>query len=506
MDGRNNFDNVIGACEALAGLLRDEHRPGDGLCVICFGCIPRLLGLDGPEIVRLRTRNHDLWDACMRTLTVPRSASQDAVLRQRLQDNIDRCPYREPENPHDDLSVFYISDPVQKLRVVISHYLSNCLYGVDNASGNRTTVVNRTDHAHKRFRSVSQAWPSRVDQLFPYGPERTVSALIDDCCAFSDTSALWVLNAILRLARPLVWDVILQPDNCIRLSWYITAVLFLGVSDDLEHIEKLATLAPPGCSLPQYVADVEWTQTGEEADSVIAFINTIRLGPYAHPDDPSRFATACGEPMSRRLRAAMHAAAEHHKPTMYRRWSAFQRYLSRLEAHAAAGARVPYADLVAHVERNPRDTTLLRIVRLALGELPADRRCAGPGCTRTMFDLDEGADRPLATCARCRLRRYCCRECQRADWRAGHRALCRVLATLAEVAPTSLPSDEFVRRVQQSTIADTDLLALGMWVLGRGQYMRDLLACNISFPHLRNLAANAPAQVSSENTGVPVSA
>ncbi|EJD37139.1 hypothetical protein AURDEDRAFT_173773 [Auricularia subglabra TFB-10046 SS5] len=491
MDDRNAFDDAIEACEALEELLCDEHRPGGGLCIICFSCIPQLLKLDGPDIVRLRTRHHDLWDACMRSLTVPRSGSQNAALRQRLQDNINNCSRRLPGDPHEELSVFFVSDPLQQFRMLLCNCLSNCLYGVDHSSGNLATVVKRANNPHKRFCSASRAWPTRISQLFPYGPERTVAALIDACCAFTDTGALWILNAVLRLARPLIWDAILQPDNCLRLTWFITATLLLSLSSDPTHTAKIAALAPPGCSPPSDIAEAEWLRAGEEADAIIAFLGTVRVGPYSHPDDPERFATACGELVTGRLRYAFRVAAEYHKPTMYRRWLAFQQYIVRLGTHAVARTRVPYSDLIAHIQCNPRDRTILSIVRLALNLLPLHRRCAGAGCTRTMFDLEEEG-KPLSTCGKCKLFCYCCRECQRADWRTGHKQLCPIFVALLDAAPPLLPPDEFLRAIHESAISDADLLELGMWALGRGQHMRDLLACELAFPHLTNAAPVTP--------------
>jgi hypothetical protein len=59
------------------------------------------------------------------------------------------------------------------------------------------------------------------------------------------------------------------------------------------------------------------------------------------------------------------------------------------------------------------------------------RRCSYKSCEQRTSSSDSDK---LSVCGGCRAVRYCSRACQAADWRAGHRALCRPL----KVAP-SLP-------------------------------------------------------------------
>ena len=57
--------------------------------------------------------------------------------------------------------------------------------------------------------------------------------------------------------------------------------------------------------------------------------------------------------------------------------------------------------------------------------------CAGPGCKLRL--RPDGA--PLDVCVSCRCTFYCGKACQTADWKAGHRAECKVL--IAEAAAKS---------------------------------------------------------------------
>jgi len=59
-----------------------------------------------------------------------------------------------------------------------------------------------------------------------------------------------------------------------------------------------------------------------------------------------------------------------------------------------------------------------RIVKPSL----AAKRCAT--CHVAEVELEEG--KSLRKCARCQLVWYCSADCQKSDWHAGHKRLCRV--------------------------------------------------------------------------------
>ena len=58
--------------------------------------------------------------------------------------------------------------------------------------------------------------------------------------------------------------------------------------------------------------------------------------------------------------------------------------------------------------------------------------CAGPGCKRKL--REDGT--PLDQCAGCLRTYYCSVTCQRADWKAGHKAECKALAAVGVGAGT----------------------------------------------------------------------
>ncbi len=60
------------------------------------------------------------------------------------------------------------------------------------------------------------------------------------------------------------------------------------------------------------------------------------------------------------------------------------------------------------------------------GALPRLRVCGNPHCGN--FAEESEGWLPLKQCGGCRAVRYCCADCQRAHWRAGHKAECKLIA------------------------------------------------------------------------------
>ncbi|GLC47916.1 hypothetical protein PLESTB_000039400 [Pleodorina starrii] len=99
-----------------------------------------------------------------------------------------------------------------------------------------------------------------------------------------------------------------------------------------------------------------------------------------------------------------------------------------------AGVRLLRA-LAARIRRECRRADLLAAGR-ALAS-PAEvaavlRTCANPACVNLEGDSEAGLR--LAACGRCGAAWYCCRDCQTAHWRAGHRAECGGGAAAAAAA------------------------------------------------------------------------
>ncbi|KAG2487476.1 hypothetical protein HYH03_013898 [Edaphochlamys debaryana] len=100
--------------------------------------------------------------------------------------------------------------------------------------------------------------------------------------------------------------------------------------------------------------------------------------------------------------------------------------VSRGLEQVAGWLEQPVGELV--VVTAPRSVEALAVAAQALAALRAEAAellpvCANPACAS--LEGDSEADVRLQQCARCRRVSYCCRECQMAHWRAGHKAKCK---------------------------------------------------------------------------------
>ncbi|EJD35191.1 hypothetical protein AURDEDRAFT_175722 [Auricularia subglabra TFB-10046 SS5] len=451
-----------------------EQGLDERFCPICFLSGPSLLRGNSPDIPKLQREHHGLWSACMRWLTAPWTYDQKTNLRAALRRNIDNCP-SYTSTQHDSLlsslGKTHITDPLELFQILLCFALHNCLYGIDSSTGSTVTVVARARNPRKRFRSKKGAWPTEVEQLLPYGAEATVRALVDACSLFADDSPLWVLNAVLHLARPRVWSALLDPSNLFAIVHPLIMVI-------LSAIKPISEL--PAINATVNWRDAAWLHDGQALHAAAEFFTTILSGPYAQPDDILQFLA----PKLDMVREAYGLAeVQWHTARPYREdwWKITVALSSASPVAGAARELVSDAEVLRSLETKPRGAVILGIIRHALTAFT--RHCAGPGCTHTMLD-----DTPLPTCARCKVARYCIKHCQRADWTSGspipHRRLCPVLATMHAVADPELPQVEYVRRIRQSVIPDDYLVLAGRWALSRGAYFMDHVRVEIALPLL----------------------
>ncbi|EJD34956.1 hypothetical protein AURDEDRAFT_130896 [Auricularia subglabra TFB-10046 SS5] len=461
----------MNACKALEDAICDERRPAESFCTICFLAVPGMvLEMDGPAIVQQRAQCCGIF----------------AALRQRLQHGIDHCSGRRPGQPHEPISMFYDThvsdppDPLELFRILLCACLLHCLCSGDSTTGNNREAFMRPDRPNKRFRASTGTWPVKLVQLFPFGPEHTVDGLLEACCGFMDISAFWVLAAVLNLSRPRIWTIMLRPDNHRRLAWRIMTITLLGLPSSPVHLEMLARLAPPGYTVPSNAMNSGWFLETEVRGVAVLLLNTVKDGPYHRPDDVLEL-VGIDLPLFER---ALRIAADHYRSTDPAASKCFQEYHAILGVHVDASAAVSSSALPRHIRQNPRGHGVLVVLRVAISALRAHRYCAGPQCGRSMLDLEGEGEKSLSECSRCRLARYCSQECQGSDWRAGtpaaHKKLCPLFVRVRGILDASATLPEYARRVQQSAIADTDLVMLATWALSRGQRMRDLLAFSMA--------------------------
>ncbi|EJD44577.1 hypothetical protein AURDEDRAFT_185010 [Auricularia subglabra TFB-10046 SS5] len=463
--------------------LSRDNQLGSQFCTICLLAVPYALSGNSPDIPDLQTQYHDLWSSCMCWLAMPWRDDELSSLRRSLSHNIDNCGMRASHGAMlKDFGKAHVKDPFELFQILLCLCLQNCLYGIDSSTGHTLNVVARARNPRKRFCSKKGAWPTEIDQLFPYGERHTVRALAMASFWFADDSPLWVLNAILHLARPRLWSTFLDENNRVPIVWSVTSMILYGTG----CVAGLRTL-DQGVRrerTPPAIRDADWLRDGHGLHAASAFLRTILTGPYAQPDDILHFLLPHLATFRDIFRIA-HWQAKSCRPVA-RREDWWQIALCVCPASAVAGESlqlVPDADVLRAVETDPRSEVILGIIRQALIAFP--RQCAGPGCARTMLD-----DTMLPTCARCKIARYCIKNCQRADWTTEnpipHKRLCPVLSALRLVADPAMPQAAFAEAVRQSCLPDDYLILAGKWALSRGRYFMDILRVEIALPLLGN--------------------
>jgi hypothetical protein len=65
---------------------------------------------------------------------------------------------------------------------------------------------------------------------------------------------------------------------------------------------------------------------------------------------------------------------------------------------------------------------------LELAQAAGGRSCANLWCANLTIEGRETEGKPTQRCGQCRSVRYCSRACSVADWRAGHKRVCKALA------------------------------------------------------------------------------
>ncbi|EJD44630.1 hypothetical protein AURDEDRAFT_114315 [Auricularia subglabra TFB-10046 SS5] len=459
----------------LEECLQDEHRLDRRLCPICFLAVPNLLKGDAPDIPELKTQYHDLWDACMRNLTVPRTESDTRQLHDGLRRNIDGCSLGGPAVHYALLSewgMVHLNDPIELFEVLLCLCLCNCLYGVDSSSRQTRTVIDRARTPRKHFASKKGSWPIRIDQLFPYGPDRTVKALATISYWLPDDSPLRILNAVLHLARPRIWCHLLEPGNILALSYALVSMTLYGTRWGIVAIQTLSQGALRERERPP-IRQAAWLGNGQGLFAATEFLQTVTTGPHAHPDDVLQFMAPHMALFRRVYRVALQQAY-----TSEESWRPMVILLSAASDECARAREIVSEERMRrYVADAPRSWAVTGTVRHALHALAM--RCAGPGCARTTLDTD-GTAPGLSACAKCRVVRYCSKGCQRADWRNSHKRMCPIFSTMQAVADVHVPLQEYTQRIRESCVPDDYLVVAGNWALSCGEFFTDFIRCIIA--------------------------
>ncbi|EJD39445.1 hypothetical protein AURDEDRAFT_171446 [Auricularia subglabra TFB-10046 SS5] len=425
---------------------RQLSEPADvTICPVCFSSYAMTLSnMLAHHLPRLRAECHVLFDACIRALFLPRAQNDFDKLRLSLAMKHRRCtrPGCKPERPGTGINY---------LRVFLDTLGQVVHSGLHLGEG---SAVERASMTNKAFSDRQGRWPSRVSQLFPYGEQATVDALLDLANLFISASPLGLVNELLMVCRPVLLPLLLADGNRKRMLSYLVRVL------DPRERPALERAAPWlfGHGKPLFT-------------TATAFIHAVRSGPNAVPcEGPQFFAS--------RERTLLRVATD---------------IIDTLDdADNAMTLLAPFAlDLCkklgpptpvparawewTRAQREQYQPAFAPILFSMITQLAHRRRCAAVECARSELQTDDSGKR-LQHCARCKVPRYCSKECQAADWHGAgdvvpHRVVCAVLCKIAGQASARLTQEEFAGHYASAVrdFTPDDYVALNAFATTLGQ-------------------------------------
>ncbi|EJD39495.1 hypothetical protein AURDEDRAFT_128266 [Auricularia subglabra TFB-10046 SS5] len=390
------------------------------ICPICLcDFAESASGKFAEHLPRLRVECHLLWDACVSTITLKRTADEIERFRARLAKNHRSCPRRNGDHslrPED--SPVYLHFLFEST----SHIIKCALHLGEHGAAGRAVL------ATKPFADRQGRWPARVEQLFPRGAPAAVDALLHYCELYVSAGPLDVVCGLLEMARPVVLPLLAQDATRARL---------------IDVICKMLDPASAGLNVR-----APWLRRdGAATERATNFLSSLVTGLGALPRDETEFVAG--------HEAALLAAVT---PVVLRLPQTHRlfRWLASLCANMASrtGTEPPprisrwSANEAARHRRHP--TPFARVVRDIVLQAVGRRVCAGPGCAASV--LQTADEKSFPVCGRCRVPRYCSRACQRRDWRGEgalgerlvpHKQSCGVLAKIEAHKCPKLSPREF---------------------------------------------------------------
>lgn len=428
--------SLLSRARRLANSL-DASNPS--CCPLCFELFAEDLDEHLDVIEELRKDCHDLWNGLVNLIAEPQNNLQTPA--DGLSHKVVECPLHTGSACRKRYAALSaVGTPSTPVNVLLEAGLQILDRGLSNGT---RSAAQRVENRNKSFanRSGPPLWPTHPEELIPTGANLAVSTLVW-WCARPDclTYPMLVLGSYLRIARDHVFPELL----CGPLV-----------------VDALVLRLARNADAPRSAAGFRLDHRAPEILMAAMLLRIIYNGQNAAPDDMDRFVRG----REARLLPAVEAALRLVDRGSGHPFSILTTYALALRARLGlpANQESPYAGM-----------GVVLLLRHALRALGTSRRCGRLGCAAR----DDGAR--FAVCATCRMLRYCTRECQRRDWRAGeparHKILCPLLckAALGEVAQPRGNGQIDVRFASEELETD-DLLHLCRYVLARGLLETDLV-------------------------------
>lgn len=435
-----SYASTKSAAEALAYGLTDLREP-----TVCPDCLESFKTMVGEELKvhtsRLRVDCHALFDACIATLSFPRTPEELERLALTLAANRRRC------STHRLASRRFKAE--EYLNILMASAADIFGAAVWSSEGG---LAGRAEKANKGFADKHGRWPARVEQLFPAGVPATVDVLLGYAELYISKGPLCTLSFLVLVARQAIMPVLTQDAFRARLVAVVLKMLDPVASGLTRRASWLAEPNPThamACHMMKVLNDgpgalphagVQFFAGHELA--LLALLSRITETAADDDDMLPVLADFCIA-FSERTGAPV--------PTHVERW--FTR-VGRCRCKLVTG----------------------RTVHTLICMTKSTRACAGPGCSLSIFQAagEDGTGKPFPACARCKVPRYCSRACQLADWKgiAGapfpHKKLCAVFCKLAASTCTkeNWPEFEPVYARAEMVFSTADRQALDAFVNG----------------------------------------
>ncbi|EJD39431.1 hypothetical protein AURDEDRAFT_171431 [Auricularia subglabra TFB-10046 SS5] len=381
------------------------------------------------QLPRLRAECHALFDACAAVFFRPRATDAFEKLRVQLKRNVLRCKRPASAHSHPTYGSAKTMDPLHALfdRDGVSNILHAGLHQGDRPALGRAWMP------HKSFGDRHGRWPSRVAQLFPYGEQDTVNALLDLLDRQILFGPLGILNELLFICRTVVFPVLLAERNRARVIRAIVTLL------DPEQRRGVASGMP-------------WYGGGGHAmfTTAVGFLHIVFFGPGGVPGEAKTLYAGHERMLLTAIISGLEDVPDEQHEMAILAPIAIDIY-HRMGVLFPFGIVMP-ARIVNWVraEGEKLRPCFSRILLMLVSQTVKRRRCSAPGCG--LAELEGGGGQSFQMCARCQVPRYCSKECQLRHWKGmqtdasrslRHKDVCPVLCKVDAKSCINLTFEEF---------------------------------------------------------------